>query len=206
MRWSVVVLLFAWTGAAAEELTLDPSRSELVVHVKKKGLFSPLLHDHHLRPERMSGTLAVDPARPERIELTVTVAADSLHDDQPRLSDADRRKVEAQVRGGSVLDAAHYPRIVFSAREVNPTAEQRDGGRVRAEGVLTATLSLHGRELPVAVPFVAIWSGNRLSASGRMAFNQSDFGIHPQSQFGGTVGIEDRVNIEFKAEFETATR
>ena len=107
----LAVLAVRSPGRAAPRIwRVDLSQSRLVVHVFRKGLLSPALHDHHFVPERWSATVTFDPARPEPVEVRVTVAADSLRDRQPQLSPDDIRTVEAQARGPKGLDAERYPR------------------------------------------------------------------------------------------------
>lgn len=101
--------------AAPRTWHVDTSQSQLVVHVFRKGLLSPVLHDHHFVPERWSASVTFDPDRPQEVEVRLTVATDSLRDRQPALSQSDIQKVEGQVRGSKVLDAGRYPVIRLTA-------------------------------------------------------------------------------------------
>src|SRR2546428_5536775 len=102
-------------GTAPRIWRVDIAQSRLVVHVFRKGLLSPVLHDHHFVPERWSATVTFDPDRPRQAEVRVTVAADSLRDRQPQLSPSDIQTVERQARGPKVLDADRYPAIRVTA-------------------------------------------------------------------------------------------
>ena len=192
---AVLAALAVWSpGRAAPRLwQVDYSQSRLVVHVFRMGLLSPVLHDHHFVPERWSATVTFDPARPQVVEIRVTVAADSLQDRQPELSPDDIRRVEAQARGPKGLDAERYPLIVFTADRLELGGPGSGSGR----GVLAGVLELHGRTLQVRAPLRARWTAGSLDARGEVSVRQSDFGIEPYRAFLGAIAVQDRVSVEF---------
>jgi polyisoprenoid-binding protein YceI len=200
--WALVTAAFAvlavWSpGRAAPRIwRVDRSQSRLVVHVFRKGLLSPALHDHHFVPERWSATVAFDPARPDVVDIRVTVAADSLRDRQPELSPDDIRKVEAQARGPKGLDAERYPVIAFTADRLELSGPPSEAAG-SARGVLAGVLELHGRARPVRTPLRARWTAGSLDAEGEMSVNQSDFGIEPYRALLGAIAVHDRVSVEF---------
>ena len=59
--------------SAQSSWRVDVSGSHLVVHVYAAGLLSPVLHDHHLVPERWSGTVDFATARLPEMGLTIAV-------------------------------------------------------------------------------------------------------------------------------------
>jgi polyisoprenoid-binding protein YceI len=196
---AVVVLLAAAVAgpAAAEETwTVDAARSHLLVYAFAAGVLSPVLHDHHLAPERWSGVLAFDPERLAALRLVVTIAADSFRDRQPALSEDDRRTVEAQVRGPGILDTARHPEIVNRAERIEVHERSTDALR----GTLHGLLTLRGRSRPLAVPVAAQWSADRLRATGRVTVRQTDHGIEPYRRFLGSVAIRDEIAVEFTVE------
>ena len=91
--------------------------------------------------------MSFDPQHPEQARVEITVAADSLNDQNKQLSAPDRQKVEDQTRSPTVLDAARYPEIRFSANRFEPSPKQNVAGGV-LEGDLVGQLSLHGRTQP----------------------------------------------------------
>ena len=182
--------------AAPETWTVDAARSHLLVHAFAAGVLSPVLHDHHLAPERWSGVLAFDPESPAVLRLAVTMAADSFRDRQPALSEKDRRTVEAEVRGPGILDAATHPEIVYRAGRLEVHERSADGLR----GTLHGELTLRGRSRPLAVPVTAQWSADRLRATGRVTVRQTDHGIEPYRRFLGSVAIRDEIAVEFTVE------
>jgi polyisoprenoid-binding protein YceI len=90
-----------------------------------------------------------------------------------------------------VLDASRHPTITFriaSARETAP-------GRLIVAGELT----LHGRTHQFSVPV-----NYRRETTGAYFFDgafkirQTDFGIKPETAAGGTVKVNDEVEIRFR--------
>ncbi|PYN08334.1 MAG: hypothetical protein DME06_16340 [Candidatus Rokuibacteriota bacterium] len=199
---TALVVLAEWSpGRAGPPIwRVDHSQSRLVVHVFRRGLLSPALHDHHFVPERWSATVAFDPARPEPVEIRVTVAADSLRDRQPELSPEDLRKVEAQVRGPKGLDAERYPVIAFTADRLE-LSEPALGAAGAARGVLAGVLELHGRTRPVRAPLRALDGhvARRRGGSVRQAERLRDRALpsalgrdrRPRSSLGGIRGPGD---------------
>jgi polyisoprenoid-binding protein YceI len=183
--------------ASPSRWTADGGRSRITIHVFKKGLLSSLAHDHHFVPARWRATASFDAADPSSARVEVTVAADSLADEQPSLSAKDREKVDRQAAGPDVLDAKRYPevRFVSSALELSPPTSPRPDGALR--GTLDGTLSVHGKERPVSVPVVATKDGSGWRARGAFTFKQSDFGIRPYSGFAGTIAVRDELRLEY---------
>lgn len=202
LRWAqsaaalAVVALAIPARAATRSYRVLPDESELVVHVFKAGAFSPVLHDHHFVPGEWSGHATFDPERPAETTAVVTVQADSLRDRQPKLSKDDLAKVNAQVRGPEVLDAAKYPTIRFEAKRLELDRAASDPAKGYLRGKLFGALTLHGRTRTIGVPVAARWSGDALAVNGKVAFRQSAFGIEPYAQLGGAIAVQDAVEIE----------
>lgn len=203
---AIAVVAVAAGPATAEDLEAAPGPdSRVVVHVHKRGLFSGFAHDHHFEVGAWRASARV-PGQDDLRDTTVTVVleAGSLHDRQERLSEADRRKVDAQAAGPEVLDAEHHPRIEFRAGhlELGPG----DGGADHLRGVLHGTLALRGTSAPADVTVEAdrVPAGWRIR--GHAKVRQSAFGIRPFSGFGGTVGVKDEVEIELVLALQARTR
>lgn len=207
---ATLAVLATWSpgGAAPRVWRVEIAQSRLVVHVFRKGLLSPVLHDHQFVPERWSATVMFDPDRPRQAEVRVTVAADSLRDRQPQLSPSDIQKVEGQARGPKVLDADRYPAIRFTADRLEMPPPP--AGAASAEGILAGLLDLHGRTQAVPVPIRVRWTGDSLDAEGEVSFAQSDFGIEPYHALLGAIAVQDRVTVEYairaRAESQTKER
>ncbi len=198
MRWPRLLVMALGMPVSASPVTwvADLKRSELVVHVLKKGLLSGVAHDHHFAAMDWRATARLDPAQPSEARFEVIVAAGSLRDRQPAISAKDLEKVNAQAAGSDGLDARRYPEIRFVSM-----APVRGGGSAgpegRIEGELAGTLSLHGRERPLSVRVAASRDGDGWRARGSARFKQSDFGIEPYSGFLGTIAVHDEVEVAY---------
>jgi polyisoprenoid-binding protein YceI len=195
---SLAVLAAPPAGAAAGSWTAVVEKSQLTLHVYKKGLLSAAAHDHHFVPARWRATASLDEESPAAVRAEIVIAADSLRDRQPSLSSGDRDKVNRQAAGPDVLDAAHHPEIRFAATGLRAGAPAPGGQAARVEGVLDGTLALRGRERPVSVRVVAKRDANGWWAHGSARFKQSDFGIEPYSGFLGTIAVEDEVQLDYE--------
>lgn len=188
------------TGARASPAAwqADTSKSRIVVRVFKKGLLSGTAHDHHFVPNEWRATASFDPTGPADVHVEVVIAAaDSLRDDQPKLSPGDREKVNRQAAGRDVLDASRYREIRFKASKLELSAPALGQPAGKFQGVLVGTLSLHGRERSLSVRLVATAEGGGRRVVGMVSFKQSDFGIEPYSGFLGTIAVKDEVNVDF---------
>lgn len=174
---------------------VDPAQSRLVVNALPGGLLSSALHAHHFEPEEWSGEVAWDPDHPGSVGVEVRVATDSLRDHQPKLSAKDIAKVEGQVRGPEILDAARYPSIVFRAAEFR-AAQLPSGGSGEVRGTLVGTLTLHGNSRPLQLPIQGRVASDRLEAAATATFKQSDFGIKPYKTALGTISVKDEITVE----------
>ena len=192
--WITALFLVAEIAEASSDTwELDPTRSELSVHVYKAGLFSGFLHDHLFVPQSWKVTVHFNPSHPESFHVDVVIAASSLRDMEPKLSAEDRAKVDQQVISADVLDATRFPEIVFSAARLVSTAQHGD----ELEGTADGKLSLHGVTRSLQVP-VRVWErGGEQVVLGKVSFKQSDFGIAPLHKAAGAVSVEDQVLVDF---------
>lgn len=208
MRWIVLAVVAAVVTAPVArgegwEATPGPG-SRIDVHVRKKGLFSGFAHDHHFEVTRWRATADLPGGAPAVRSIDVVLSADSLHDRQQRLSEEDRRKVDAQAAGPEVLDAAHHPRIEFRAGPVALEAAPGDGERLH--GTAHGTLTLRGRDVPADVALTAERRADEWRVRGEARVRQSALGIEPFSGFGGTVGVKDVLEIEIALTLRRARR
>ena len=165
------------------------------MEVYKAGVFSAFAHDHHfeVRDWRATGEVTGDDLR--SASVSVSCAAASLHDTHPGLSEADRRKVDAQAAGPDVLDATRHPRIEFRSERIEPTAEP-NGGKA-ARGTVRGLLTVRGQSVPIEVPFEVDRASGAWRIRGTAHVKQSQLGIRPFSGFGGTVKVKDELDVVF---------
>ncbi len=197
MRYLVVALAVAMAAPAARAAGWEalPAGSHIVVHVYKKGVFSAFAHDHEFEVRQWRATADIPDGDPASTSVEIVLSASSLHDRQPRLSESDRRKVDAQAAGPEVLDAANHPQIEFRSQHVALDSGPGDR-REHVRGTLQGTLTLRGRAVPTDVVFEAERDSDAWRVRGRARVKQSKFGIEPFSGFGGTVGVKDELEIE----------
>lgn len=200
--WSLfsllAVLLLAITtpegrAAAPEKWEARKNASSFVVHVYKKGALSALAHDHHFVPERWRATGTFNPNDPRVVDIEVEVDARSLRDDQPDLSEEDRKKVEKQAR--ELLEADKHPTIRFTATRLDLQRAGKD--KDYYSGNLQGHLELRGVKRALRIPVSARWSAGELRINGSAVFKQSDFGIEPYSTALGAIAVKDAVKVEF---------
>jgi polyisoprenoid-binding protein YceI len=189
--------------ASPNQWSAVPGRSRITIHVYKKGFLSGMAHDHHFAAGSFRVTASLDGAAPPHARFEVTVAAGSLRDQQPDLSAEDRAKVDAQAAGADVLDAARFPEIRFAPEgSAGSVLRLEPDGSI--DGELAGTLSLRGKQHPVAVQLNATREGEAWHARGSARFKQSDFGIEPYSGFLGAVAVHDEILVEYDLVLEQA--
>lgn len=193
LRITLALVAAASAGAARGEpwQATSGGGNRVVVHVFRTGVLSAFAHDHHFEVTRWRAS--ADVSGEARASVEVVLAADSLRDTQEHLSEADRRKVDAQAAGPDTLDALRYPRIEFRSEGFEA---DRDSSPEHLAGRLRGTLTLHGRSVPLEVSIEGRREGDEWSVRGKAHLRQSDVGIKPFSGFGGTIGVEDEIEIE----------
>lgn len=176
--WGASVALTA--AAAAQPRAIDAGKSVILVRVYKAGVLSAFGHDHEIAAPIARGT--VDTAA-GRIELRTHAGA--LHVRDPHISEKDRGEIQTTMLGPEVLDAEHYPEIVFRSTAV----EQVSANSWSVHG----NLMLHGQTNPVELE-VQETNGHYV---GNSKFRQTQFGIKPVKVAGGTIRVKDEIRIEF---------
>jgi polyisoprenoid-binding protein YceI len=188
-----VLALMAWPRLSpCAPLQADTSASELVIRAGRTGLLSALGHDHQFVPARWRTAVEFDPQRPEELRVDVRVDASTLHDRVGRLAPKMQAYVDRETAGPEVLDAQHYREIRFHGESANAQADA--GG---FEGVLHGELSLHGTTQPLDVPFHALAEAQGYRVTGSVRFRQTAFGMKPFSTAGGSIGVDDEIQVDF---------
>ncbi len=164
---------------------LDANSAECVVLTFKEGLLSPIAHDLKLRFARIDVELQTEPlgiqAHFATASLQVVCARESGRDAPSRLSEADKRKIEANIRN-EVLHTGLHPEAHFVSTAVE---ENEDGYRVKGE------LTLHGKTRPLAL--TARHRNGKLSTE--VTLHQPDFGIKPYRAALGTLRVQADVQV-----------
>ncbi len=138
----------------------------------------------------VSGTLTVDPDKPEATSGTITVETKSLHVENPMMKE--------HMLGAEWLDAEKNPSITFRVKSLKDY-KMSDG---KASATVVGTFSLRGVEKEIEVPAtVTLLPGKLADRSGgkmqgdlaviraNFTIRRTDFGINPKAP-------EDKVSDE----------
>ncbi len=173
---AIALAVPAWGQVRA----IDPSHSEVTLHVFRAGLFSFAGDNHEIRAPIAAGTLDV---QARKVEFRIDARRLKVLD--PQLAPDKRAEVQERMLGPEVLDVARYPEIVFHST------------KVRSDGpghlVITGLLTLRNRTEPVTVS--AAFDGGTYRGSGSL--KQTAFGIKPITIAGGTVKVKDEIKLDF---------
>ena len=141
----------------------------------------------------VSGTLTVDPAKPEATSGTIMVEAKSLHVENPLMKE--------HMLGAEWLDAEKNPNISFTVKSLKDY-KMTDG---KAHATVVGTFSLKGVEKKIEVPATVTLLPGKLGdrTGGQMegdlavirtsfTIKRSDFGINPKAPEDK---VSDEVNV-----------
>lgn len=180
---------------------VDPTQSQVLIHVYREGTLARLGHNHVIRVGDLTGLaqLAGDLTR-SRADLAFSAAA--LEVDLPAdraaggpdfantPSKADVEGTRANMLGPKVLDATHHPHIGIEAHLL-----AREGDRLRLRLRITLRGVAHGYEAEARLRHTG---GGEIELSGTLTVAQSDFGIRPFSVLAGAIKVRDRVEIGYR--------
>lgn len=195
-KWTqflLVVALVAWPRPSpSAPLQADTSASSLVIRTGRNGLLRVFSHNHEFTPGVWQAEVDFDPNHPQEVHVDVRIDAATLHDQVARLAPKMRAYVDREAAGPEVLDAQRYREIRFHGESAS-TRGEGDG----LEGVLHGALSLHGATRPLDVPFHARVDALGYRVAGSVRFRQTDFGMTPFSTAGGSIGVDDEIQVDF---------
>lgn len=180
-------------GAAAHSYTIDAGRSSATIEVGKSGAFSFAAgHTHEVVAPKIAGTIVVDADDPVHSSVHVTIDASALKVTGKGESAGDVPKVQETMAGAQVLDVQQYPTMAFTS--TNVALKTHAGATL--DVTVTGKLTIKGVVREMTVPVNVRMEGGTLTATGRFAVKQTDYGIKPVS-VGGVVSVKDAVNISF---------
>jgi polyisoprenoid-binding protein YceI len=191
--WAIALVAVVRGAAARHSYTIDASRSRATIEVGKAGLLGFAAgHTHEVVASGITGSVSLDSVDLARSSAHVTIDASTLQVTGKGEPADDVPKVQATMVSAQVLDVRRYPEITFVATDM--TIRSNQGGAV--EALVTGRLTLHGVTRSIAVPVAARVEGRMVTATGRFAIKQTDYGIQPVS-VGGVVSVKDSVNVSF---------
>lgn len=183
----------------ATNYRIDSQASALHILVYRGGTFAKLGHNHVMSSKSMTGRVWMHrQAAQSGFEIAFPVADLIVDDPDARraagsefpleIPDADKQGTRKNMLRTEVLDAENYPRVEVKS--------------VKIEGALpdlqvTARITIKQTSRDLIVPVKVTESGDRLSATGEFAIQQTDFGMKPFSVAMGALEVKDRLDVRF---------
>jgi YceI-like domain len=172
---------------------VDSRESLVVIEVRRSGSLARLGHDHVVASHDLTGYVAPDEGRADlyvalaRMEVDEpALRAEAGFDTQPSESDIEGTRSNMLEK---VLEADKFPFALIRVSGASATGKKT---------TLAVAITLHGHTLSVQVPAEIEADAEKMSVAGRIAFNQSDFGITPYSLFGGAIAVKDGLELRFR--------
>jgi hypothetical protein len=171
---------------------VDPAESLVVIEVHRSGSLARLGHDHVVASHGVTGYLAPGEGRAD-----LYIALAHLAVDEPALrkqAGFDTQPAESDIEGTrsnmeKVLEADKFP---FALIRVSG-AKAKD-----KKTTLAVAITLHGHTRTLQVPAEIEADAEKMSVTGRLSFDQTDFGITPYSLLGGAIAVKNGVDLRFR--------
>ncbi|MGE5813111.1 MAG: YceI family protein [Acidobacteriota bacterium] len=193
---AIALAAIALKGSAAPATPpsgLDAAESHVLVEVGKTGALSFVAGHPHVIEGPIHGTLSVDPTHPELAAAVFEISTGDLVVRDEGEPPEDVEKVQHTMAGPDVLDVSQYPTVTFRSTSIE--VEHRSANELKL--TVIGNLTLHGTTRSIAVPVIAEFPGNVVTARGRFSVKQTDYGMRPVSVAGGLVSVKDAVTIHF---------
>jgi polyisoprenoid-binding protein YceI len=189
----VLALAGSLTLAAAgpRTFTVEPDRSKALIDVGKTGAFSFAGHTHEVEAPLTGGMVHFDPDDTSKSNLHLEFNATAMKVTGKGDPPADVPKVTEVMLGEQVLNVKQYPSITFDS-----TAVSGRGSASALDLQITGNLTIRGTTRPVRAATSVKIEGDTLTATGKFAIKQTDFGIKPIS-VGGAVKVKDELAMTF---------
>jgi len=172
---------------------VDPAESLVVIEVRRSGSLARLGHDHVVASREVVGYVAPDEGRADlylalaRMQVDeAALRAEAGFDTQPTESDIDGTRANMLAK---VLEADKFPFALISVSGANAKEKKT---------TLAVAITLHGHMRTLQVPAEIGADAQKVSVTGRLSFEQTDFGITPYSLLGGAIAVQNRVDLRFR--------
>jgi hypothetical protein len=177
---------------------IDPASSLLVIEVRRGGSLARLGHDHVIASHNLRGYIASSQARAD-----LYVRLDELVVDEPELraqSGFDTQPSAEAIAGTRRNMLAQLNVLAHPFAQISV-----DGVDAAGTGTwLNASIAINGVTRALRIPVRIEHGADALSVSGRVALEQSQFGVEPLAIFGGALVVEDRVEVRFEIHAQPA--
>src|SRR6267378_7554984 len=172
---------------------VDQAESLVVIEVRRSGSLARLGHDHVVASHEVGGYVAPDEGRAdlyvalERLAVDeAALRAEAGFDTQPAQSDIAGTRANMLDK---VLEAEKFPFALIRVR---------GAGARQGDVTLSVALTLHGSTRTLQAPARIETDAGGMSVTGRLSFDQTDFGITPYSLLGGAIAVQNRVDLRFR--------
>lgn len=171
---------------------VDSAESLAVVEVRRTGALARLGHDHIVASHDIGGYVVPDGGR---VDLYIPLA--QLTVDEPALrSEAglDTQLTASDIEGtrsnmlDKVLEVDQFPYALIRVEGVDATVHNE---------TLSIVITLHGETRTMQAQAKFDVGVDLIEVTGRLAFDQTDFGIEPYSLFGGALAVMNRIELSF---------
>ena len=185
---------------AARLYRVVPDRSELRLLVYRSGALAMLGHNHVISSPAFNGSVYVG-ENPENSFFILNLPVHSFEVDRPELRSEEgkdfpgsldekaRQRTLKNMLGESMLDAARYPDIRLTSRQISGELP---------ELVLTMDVQIRGQVSQLQVPVEVVIDMGHLTATGHFSFEQTAVGIKPFRVMLGAMRVGDMVDLKFR--------
>jgi len=185
-------MLITTTVFAAENPCVVPHMGYFRIHAGATGLFGAFAHDHLIEAQTVIGCAMIDSKDSSHSSIKLDFPAASIQVMMdPKASAKDRTEIQKTMQT-DVLRISEFPRETFESTVIERTD---DFGHLRVHGNLT----IRGKTqtVVIALRLTRLVDGT-YRAAGEYKFNQTSFGIEPVQFAGGTIKVNDELQVEFE--------
>jgi YceI-like protein len=172
---------------------VDPAASLVVIEVRRGGKLARLGHDHVVASHDVTGYVAPGEGRADMYIALARLVVDETElrkeagfDTQPSESDIEGTRSNMLSH---VLEAEKFPFALIAVKDADAKEKK---------ATLAVAITLHGHTRTFKVPSEIEADDKAIAVSGKLAFNQTDFGITPYSLLGGAIAVRDGVELRFR--------
>ncbi len=172
-------------------LHVDPHRSLITILVHRGGMLARLGHDHVIASHDVQGFVVVQTGYAE-----LTIPLELLTVDEPVLRE--QAGLKEEVPQESVEGTRHNMQAKVLQVDQFPTVQIQIFRPDHAGSALRVSISMHGvTHVKEAQADIQSRSEGEVVVTGSMTLNQSDFGIVPFSVLGGSLQVQDAVEVHY---------
>lgn len=192
---AIISLLLSGHSGSPQSGTLyaiDQAQSSIDITIFQDGFLGRVRPSHAIQVKTFNGWVRYETGREAQSTAELEAEAKSLFNAEKGISEVERREFEAALRN-VVLEAPKYPLITFRSVSISDLKSSGQGHNF----VLNGDLTMHGVKRRVAIPVAVVVSGKQLTATGGVAFKQTDFEMKPYEAAFGLIKIRDEVKVSF---------